>query len=61
MNLMAMLLTGDLMVIENAKLRELVAKGPKYREPNGINWKAIETMFFESLISMQNIGSKENK
>ena len=27
-------ITGDLMVIENVKLRELVSKGPKYREPN---------------------------
>ena len=33
-------ITGDLRVIENAKLRELVAKGPKYREPNRVNWKA---------------------
>ena len=33
-------ITADLMVIENAKLRELVAKGPKYREPNRVNWKA---------------------
>ena len=29
--------TGDLRVIENAKLREPVAKGPKYREPNRLN------------------------
>ena len=35
--------------IENAKLRELVAKGPKYREPNRVNWKAMETMFLESI------------
>ena len=27
-------ITGDLRVIKNAKLRELVAKGPKYSEPN---------------------------
>ena len=27
-------ITGDVMVIENVKLRQLVAKGPKYREPN---------------------------
>ena len=40
--------TGYLRVIENAKLRELVAKGPKYREPNRVNWKATETMFLES-------------
>ena len=28
---------------------ELVAKGPKYRELNGVNWKATETMFLESI------------
>ena len=37
-------ITGDLKIIENAKLRELVSKGPKYREPNKINWKATENM-----------------
>ena len=42
-------ITGDLRVIENAKLRELVAKGPKYREPNRVNWKATETMLLESI------------
>ena len=30
-------ITGDLRVIENAKLRELVAKRPKYREPSRVN------------------------
>ena len=50
MNHMAMLsLDNDLKVTENAKLRELVAKGPKYREPNRVNWKATETMFLESI------------
>ena len=42
-------ITGDLRVILNAKLRELVGKGPKYREPNRVNWKATETMFLESI------------
>ena len=42
-------ITGDLRVIENARLRELVAKGPKYREPNRVNWKTTETMFLESI------------
>ena len=42
-------ITGHLRVIENAKLRELVAKGPKYREPNRVKWKATETMFLESI------------
>ena len=43
-------ITGDLMVIENVKLRELVvAKGLKYREPNEINWKSTETMVTDSI------------
>ena len=42
-------ITGDLRVIENAKLKELVAKGPKYRKTNRVNWTATETMFLESI------------
>ena len=42
-------ITGNLMVIENIKLRELVAKGPKYREPNKINWQSTETMISNSI------------
>ena len=41
--------TGDLMVIENVKLRELVAKGPTYRELNKINWKSTKTMVLDSI------------
>ena len=40
---------GDLRVIENARLRELVAKGPKYGQPNRVIWKATETMFLVSI------------
>ena len=42
-------ITGNLMVTENVKLRELVAKGPKYQEPNKINWQSIETMISNSI------------
>ena len=45
----AHVITGDLMVIENAKLRELVAKGPNYRKPNKINWQSMETMVSNSI------------
>ena len=41
--------TGDLMVIEKVKLKELVAKGPKYREPNKINWQSTKTMVSNSI------------
>ena len=40
-------ITGDLR--ENARLRQLVAKGTKYKEPNRVNWKATETKFLESI------------
>ena len=36
------------MVIENVKLRELVVKGPKYREPIKINRKSTKTMVLDS-------------
>ena len=42
-------ITGDLKVIENVKLRELVAKEPKYRKPNKINWQSTETMVSDSI------------
>ena len=42
-------ITGDLRVIENVRLSELVAKGPKYREPNRVNWETTETMLLESI------------
>ena len=54
-------ITGDLRVIENAKMRELVGKGPKYREPNRVNWKATETMFLESIDLYAKNCSKRDK
>ena len=30
--------TGDLTIIENESLRNILSKGPKYREPRSINW-----------------------
>ena len=30
--------TGDLTIIRDAKLRHLIAKGPSYREQNVIDW-----------------------
>ena len=32
-------LTGDLRIIENVHLRQLIQKGPNYREPKPVNWK----------------------
>ena len=55
-------ITGDVRVIENAKLRELVAKGPKYREPKRVRstGKQQKQCFWNPVISIQKIGPKEN-
>ena len=31
-------ITGNLSIIPNSKLRDLIAKGPKYREPCKVRW-----------------------
>ena len=54
-------ITIDLKAIENARLRELVAKGPKFREPNRVNCKATETIFLESIDLYGKYCPKENK
>ena len=33
--------TGDLRIIANKKLRNLLEKGPSYREPVNINWDKV--------------------
>ena len=33
------IITGDLRIVENQKLRSLLSKGPNYREPKSINFK----------------------
>ena len=53
MNWHGHLITGDLSITDNAKLGQLVAEGPKYREPNRAHWKATETKFLNPLVSMQ--------
>ena len=37
------IITGDLRLIENAKLRKLLTKGPNYREPRAINFNKCLT------------------
>ena len=37
------IITGNLGIIKNPKLRKLFAKGPKYREPVPINWGDVVT------------------
>jgi hypothetical protein len=49
--------TGDLRVIENAKLRKLLSKGPNYREPKTVNFthcrKSLVDGIDESIVKFQ--------
>jgi hypothetical protein len=39
------IVTGDLRIIENKRLRNLLLKGPSYREPVNINWNKVLQAF----------------
>ena len=42
-------MTGDLNIVENISLRNVFAKGPKFREPQSINWKFIFKILMNSV------------
>ena len=41
--------TGDLNIIRDAKLRELIRKGPSYREQNSIDWRVNEDILTKAV------------
>ena len=43
------IVTGDLRVIEDKDLRKLFCKGPKYREPQNVNWDHFLNNFQKTL------------
>ena len=42
-------ITGDLSMIPNSKLRDLIAKGPKYREPCKVDWNRNLSLLYEAV------------
>ena len=42
-------ITGDLSIIPNSKLRGLIAKGPKYREPCKVDWDKNLSLLCEAV------------
>ena len=60
-------LTGNLKIIKNNKLKKLLKKGPNYREPRSINFKKCKTeisngldMCIETMVQQNKNVSKEN-
>ena len=42
-------ITGDLSIIPNSKLRDLIGKGPKYREPCKVDWDKNLSLLCEAV------------
>ena len=42
-------ITGDFSIIPNSKLRDLIAEGPKYREPCKVDWDKIYPLLCEAV------------
>ena len=53
--------TGDLRIIQNDKLRKLISKGPNYREPKTINWKKCRDVIAEGVTQCLNSMASSNK
>ncbi len=45
------IITGDLSIITNSKLRDLISKGPKYREPRKVLWDKNKEIIFNAVDS----------
>ena len=53
--------TGDLRIVDNIKLRNLFKKGPNYREPKFINWKKTEECLKEDINTFISKWSTKNR
>ena len=53
--------TGDLSIIKDAKLRRLIEKGPSYREQNYINWSITERLCREAVAKYKRKWSRREK
>ena len=53
--------TGDLRIVENGKLRSLLAKGPNFREPLSVNYGKCKTAITDAINSLiQQVATKNS-
>ena len=52
-------ITGDLSIIENEKLQQLIKKGPKFREQNKISWNKAKKLILDSVENYARIWAKK--
>ena len=54
-------ITGDLSIIRDAKLRSLIEKGPSYREQNQVNWSITERLCKEAVAKYKRKWARKEK
>ena len=52
-------ITGDLNIVSISKLRDILSKDPKYREPRSFTWKQNSKLILDSLKSMHDAGPRK--
>ena len=55
------IISGDLRLVEDNKLRKLFTKGPKYREKKFIDWEAVESDLLASVKECASSWCEKNK
>ena len=55
------IVTGDLTIIRDAKLRALIGKGPSYREQNFVDWKKNRKICSEAVTAYKHKWSKKER
>ena len=53
--------TGDLSIIKDAKLRNLIEKGPSYRKQNQVNWSITERLCKEAVAKYKRKWARKEK
>ena len=54
-------ITGDLTIVRDAKLRSLIERGPSFREQNCINWSINESLCKEAVAKYKRKWSRKEK
>ena len=55
------MISGDLRLVQNGRLRKLFTKGPKYREKKFVNWNHVEENILRSVKECAKAWSEKHK
>ena len=61
MDLLVNVITGNLRIVDNRHIRQVLIKGPSYREQNSINWNKIRTLLLVAVGIYKNQCAKKER